>query len=395
MPLWKVRKESELTTCEKCQKTFGSRAGWKYHTDNRVCEIVTPDEAYLYKMAAQEQEASSLGVGRKRKAAAKAASILAASLSGNGGGGSGDEAISNGSGDPNFSDGSSALILSDDTDDSDDMDDDVDDDDDDISEDVDVDDDGDVDTASSKWKAGKKSRRRRPAAAAKKKGSGQYRQKGPGRISRMTVHGYSSTAFTHGTASNNPRRLRKKASDLVIEGRLEGGHSAAAAGGGASGSGGGSTSVGRGAGVRLQPAAAAAAAAAADARARLATDLEPGAWPGALAKKKKAIKRTRRTAAEAESQQSARGDGGPDACDDAEDGTGGEECATGGAGVGTEKRSWREMPELRGFCESPPAWEVRRRRATYPAALRRVGPLFRSVCFCDPCFSFSLLLFEL
>ena len=395
MPLWKVRKESELTTCEKCQKTFGSRAGWKYHTDNRVCEIVTPDEAYLYKMAAQEQEASSLGVGRKRKAAAKAASILAASLSGNGGGGSGDEAISNGSGDPNFSDGSSALILSDDTDDSDDMDDDVDDDDDDdISEDVDVDDDGDVDTASSKWKAGKKSRRRRPAAAAKKKGSGQYRQKGPGRISRMTVHGYSSTAFTHGTASNNPRRLRKKASDLVIEGRLEGGHSAAAAGGGASGSGGGSTSVGRGAGVRLQPAAAAAAAAAADARARLATDLEPGAWPGALAKKK-AIKRTRRTAAEAESQQSARGDGGPDACDDAEDGTGGEECATGGAGVGTEKRSWREMPELRGFSESPPAWEVRRRRATYPAALRRVGPLFRSVCFCDPCFSFSLLLFEL
>ncbi|CAN0436938.1 unnamed protein product, partial [Hapterophycus canaliculatus] len=31
--------------CEKCHKTFGSRAGWKYHTENSVCDAKPPEES--------------------------------------------------------------------------------------------------------------------------------------------------------------------------------------------------------------------------------------------------------------------------------------------------------------------------------------------------------------
>lgn len=52
-------------TCEKCQKTFGSLGGWRYHTSHNVCEAKpTEISAEAEEEEEEEPQANENKVGR-------------------------------------------------------------------------------------------------------------------------------------------------------------------------------------------------------------------------------------------------------------------------------------------------------------------------------------------
>ena len=54
-------------TCEKCQKTFGSKAGWKYHTTHNVCENKPAEEEDEEEEGEEEEEEEEEGEEEEEK----------------------------------------------------------------------------------------------------------------------------------------------------------------------------------------------------------------------------------------------------------------------------------------------------------------------------------------
>ena len=52
-------------TCEKCQKTFGTRAGWRYHTSHNVCETKPSAEpSAAVEVSSEQKTPLSKGKGK-------------------------------------------------------------------------------------------------------------------------------------------------------------------------------------------------------------------------------------------------------------------------------------------------------------------------------------------
>lgn len=396
-----MRADSQPVQCEKCLKTFNTKPGWKYHVDNGVCDLKSPQLSVEEAALAYEASRDSNGSGRKRKAARRAASVLAAAVAagreddddggGGGGGGGGDNED-----DGDFSEISSSGSVSDGgSDDDDSSDNDV---------NGDDDDDDEVDErASAKKRALLKSKKRKAALAAARRRKASKHGKGTGAAvpywqqsrqsrgrggSQLTVGGYSATAFTHsGPNSGRSGSSARAPSDLVLEGKGESAAAAMAlstADDDSSSTSSGTVGGGRGAqeGRGLKHAKMLAAVA----RARLDRDLEPGARQKsapvapagapaatAAAAAKKAKRKKKADVDDDGDGEQAEGGGSAShrsrgaAVDDADAWGVEDEEEVGGV---PQKRSWREVPEIRRFVvasrkggaagEAP--WEVRNAR---------------------------------
>lgn len=367
-----MRADSQLSICEKCRKTFGSKAGWKYHTSNGVCEV----KSELSDGGRSEDDdsvhsASNTG-SRKRKAARKAASALAASAAADDSGDDGHDG-SGKSGDGNFSEDSSAMAVSDD----DTFSSDEEDDDDDNNEGEDDDSD-----EGSKWKTARKKAKKRKvkASPARRRVTAAYARKSGRAGAKLTAGNYSANAFTTAGSHQGARHNSlPRTSDLIIDGRGEALAAAVARRGG-----GGSSSSSAGGGVKcsqvrkvLEQVSVLAAAA----KAKISVDLEPGARRSKTAERRKMQKQMKLKPTESTGETDESGDGAPvggqssaDSASDAiertaEDGDGDGEACGGVASQGARERSWREVPGLRAFVGASrvgageagplPSWEVR------------------------------------
>ena len=94
-------------TCEKCQKTFGSVGGWRYHTTHSVCDAKPADQSS--EEAASEQDnpvnkagdkgkGNGKGKGKGKDSAAESTSRKPPGRGGGGGGGSGPDERKGGGG---------------------------------------------------------------------------------------------------------------------------------------------------------------------------------------------------------------------------------------------------------------------------------------------------------